>query len=126
MLKRNLSRLIKACDHLVKTLVLPNLVYGLSIYGASEAELTTVQCFLDQCFKCNYISHYADIRELLEKQDKIICNKVSKSEGHPLYQMLPKAKETSYQLRRRSSPKPRINTQRFISTFINHLIFRCN
>ena len=33
-------------DHLFKSLVLPNLVYGLSVYGVSEAKLTTVQCFL--------------------------------------------------------------------------------
>ena len=50
-------------DHLFKTLVLPKLVYGLSVYGASEAELTIVQGFLDHCFKRNYISHYVDIRE---------------------------------------------------------------
>ena len=52
-------------DHLFKALVLPNLVYGLSaVYGASEAELSTVQCFLNRCFKRHFISHNVNIREL--------------------------------------------------------------
>ena len=33
--------------HVFISLVLPHLTYGLSVYGASEAELTIVQAFLD-------------------------------------------------------------------------------
>ena len=33
--------------------------------------------------------------------------------------MLPKGKETKYQLRRSSARKPKINTQKFMNTFIN-------
>ena len=36
-------------DYLFQRLVIPNLTYGLSVYGALNAELTTVQCFLDRC-----------------------------------------------------------------------------
>ena len=34
-------------DHLFRSLVLPNIIYGLSIYGASESDLKVVQRFLD-------------------------------------------------------------------------------
>lgn len=34
-------------DYLSQSLVIPNLTYGLSVYGALNAELTTVRCFLD-------------------------------------------------------------------------------
>ena len=43
-------------DNLFQCLVIPNLTYGLSVYGAVNAELTTVQCFLDRCYKRRYIS----------------------------------------------------------------------
>ena len=45
-----------------------------------------------------------------------------KSESHHLYHILPKAKETNYQLRRSSALWPKINTQRFMNTFMNRLI----
>ena len=42
--------------HLFSSIVLPNITYALSIYGASESELTIAQQFLDRCFKRRYIS----------------------------------------------------------------------
>ena len=56
----------------------------LPVYGAAEAELTKIQCFLDRCRRRRYISHCIDIHDLLEKQDKKICTKVMGLEGHPL------------------------------------------
>ena len=38
-------------DPLFNTIVLPNINYALSVYVASDADLTPVQCFLDRCFK---------------------------------------------------------------------------
>ena len=45
-------------DHLFRSLVLPNITYGLSIYDAFESDLKVVQRFLDRCYKRNYISEY--------------------------------------------------------------------
>ena len=81
-------------DYLFNSIVLPNISYGLAVYGAAEAELTTIQCFLDRCKKHRYISHSIDIHDLLEKQDKKIRTKVMGLEGHPLYNMLPEVKNT--------------------------------
>ena len=44
----------------------------------------------------------------------------------PLRHILPKAKETNYQLHRSSALWPKINTQRFRNTFMNRLIFNYN
>ena len=49
----------------------------LYLYEASEAELTIAPQFLDQCFKCRYISKKLEIGELLKVQDHRICRKVS-------------------------------------------------
>ena len=38
-------------DLLFNTIVLPNINYALSVYAASDPDLTPVQCFLDRCFK---------------------------------------------------------------------------
>lgn len=43
-------------DKLFSTTVLPKLVYGISVYGSSLPELTTIQCFLDRCHKRRYTS----------------------------------------------------------------------
>ena len=43
-------------DLLFKAIALPNLTYGLSVYGASEPDLNIVQNFLDRCHKRRYIS----------------------------------------------------------------------
>ena len=56
-------------DHLFSTLVLPNSIYGLPVYGAVDSDLTVIQNFLDRCFKGKYTSKRMDIRELLEKAD---------------------------------------------------------
>ena len=34
-------------DHLFSSMVLLSITYGLPVYGASEVELTAMQCFLD-------------------------------------------------------------------------------
>ena len=61
--------------YLFSSIVLPNIPYGLAVYGAAEAELTTIQCFSDRCKKGRFISYSIDIHDLLEKQDKKIRSK---------------------------------------------------
>ena len=41
--------------------------YGFAVYGAAEAELTTIQRFLDRYKKRRYISHSIDIYDLFKK-----------------------------------------------------------
>ena len=55
-------------DHLFSSIVLPSITYGLPVYGASEAELTAMQCFLDGCYKRKYTSKSFSIKHLLKKQ----------------------------------------------------------
>ena len=43
-------------------------------------------------------------------------------EGHPLADMLPKVKNTSYQLKQKSTMKPKVNTMRFTCSCVNRLI----
>ena len=78
--------------------------YGLAVYRAAEADLTTIQRFLDRYKKRRYISHSIDIHDLLEKKKiKKIRTKVMGLEDHTLYDMLPEViKNTSlYHLRRK-------------------------
>ena len=63
-----------------KSTVIHNLTFGLSVYGAVNAELTTVQCFLDRYHKRRYISKAVNIYDLLEKQDGKIFDKVQQQE----------------------------------------------
>ena len=64
-------------NHLFKTLVLPNLLHALAVYGASESDLSTVQGFLHRCFKHQFCSKHSNVYNLLETQDRNIFKKVS-------------------------------------------------
>jgi hypothetical protein len=108
------------------SIVTPNILYWLSVYGAANAELTTVQCFLDRCKKRRYTLQEVNIREILKNQDRKIYLKVKSMEMHLLFRMLPKKKETKYQLRNMSTCKAKINTERFMNSFANHLNFKLN
>ena len=41
-------------DHLFNSIVIPKLLYGLSVYGASVSDLTVIQRFLKRCYKKRY------------------------------------------------------------------------
>ena len=97
-------------DYLFQALVMPNITYGLSVYGASNAELRSVQQFLDRYKKRGYTSKPIDVKLLLNEQDKRIFNKVRKLENRPLYEFLPKIRNTGYNLRTEHTSKPKINT----------------
>ena len=61
-----------------------------------------------------------------DKADRRIFKKRSSNAGHPLNNILPKHKETKYNLRVKSSHCPKINTPRFRNAFVNRLIFKYN
>ena len=43
-------------DHLFISIALPNFSYALSVYEASESDLTVLEIFLDRCHKRRFIS----------------------------------------------------------------------
>ena len=111
-------------DYVFRSIVLPKLTYGLPVYAYSIPELTTVQNFLQRCFKRKYISYQIDIYDVLEEVDCSPFKKISSMPGHPLYPSVPKTKESSARLRVPSSQLPRVNTQRFKNSFFNRLFFK--
>ena len=76
-------------DHLFTSLVLPNFLYDLPIYGASEPDLNIIQNFLDGCHKRRFISYPISIKDLLNKQDCKIFKKVISVENHRLGPYIP-------------------------------------
>ena len=54
-------------NHLFKAIVLPKITYALPVYGASQVDLNTIQCFLRRCNKRRYTSELINIYDLLEK-----------------------------------------------------------
>ena len=52
-------------DYVFRSIVLSKLTCGLPIYASSIPELTTVQNFLQRCFKRKYISYQIDIYNVL-------------------------------------------------------------
>ena len=113
-------------DHLFSSIVLPSItyMYGLPVYGASEAELAAMQCFLDRCYKRKYTSKSFSIKHLLETQDRKVFRKVSGIDRHPLRGLLPKMKVSTYNLRNRTNQYMKVNTDRFKNSYVNRLIFK--
>ena len=111
-------------DHLISSIVLPNITYALSVYGASELELTIGQQFLDRCFKRRYTSKKLDIGELPEVQDHRVCGKVFSITNHPLRTNFSEIKTTKDNIRNKSSAMPATNRDRFKNTFVNTVVFK--
>ena len=112
-------------DHLFDMIVLPKLLYGLSVYAASSSDLAVVQDFLNRRNKRHCTTVRFNISELLEKSDRRIFSKI-KDENHTLNPLIPRYKESSSRPRNRSSIRPKINTERFKKSFFNRLIFKYN
>ena len=111
-------------DLLFNTIVLPNINYVLSVYVASDSDLTPVQCFLDRRFKRKYSSKPVTVYDFLERLDQKIFRKVSNSIGHPLSSIMTRVKPSSYHPRKETCYKLKINTTRFKSSSINRLVFK--
>ena len=113
-------------DKLFSPLVLPKLMYGISVYGSSPPELTTIQCFLDRCHKRRYTSSLVSIINCLQKSDKAIFKKLSEWERHPLHHSLPRINPAAFKLRQVKPILLICNTERFKNSFINRLSFNYN
>ena len=113
-------------DLLFKTIVLPNLTYGLSVYGTYEPDLNTVENSVNRCYKRCYISVPLNVKDIMYAQDKTLFNKARALSHHPLNEILPKPKPQQYNLRRKVCLRPKINAERFKNTFVNRLIFEYN
>ena len=87
--------------------------------------LYTRNC-LDRCHKRRFISYPVSIKDLLKNQDCKMFKKVISTNNHLLASYIPSKKVCSYNLRKKQSDRPKINTERFISAFVNRLIFKHN
>ncbi|CAH3192702.1 unnamed protein product [Porites evermanni] len=94
-----------------------------------DSDLTVIQNFLDRCFKRKYTSKRMDIRELLEKADKNLSKVRSVDPDCQLSNIIPKKKETKYQLRNKSAHRPDTKTDtlknvfRHVTARILHLVY---
>ena len=79
-------------DHPFNAIVLPKILYGLSVYAASASDLTAVQSFLKRWHKRRYTSVSFNIFELLENSDRRLFHKLKRSD-HPLHSLLPRYKD---------------------------------
>ena len=68
-----------------EAIVLVKITYGLPVYGASEADLNIIQCFLKRCFKG--LCELLDIRQLLEEKDRKKKRKKRTDSCHSLNSM---------------------------------------
>lgn len=71
----------------------------LSVFAASDSDLTPVQCFLDRCFKRKCMAKPVSVHDFLERQDRKFFRKVLNSTGHPLSSKMRRFKPSSYHLK---------------------------
>ena len=58
------------------------------------------------------------------KQDQNILKKLISTDCHPLKDIIPVQKTYVHNLRKKGCVRPKINTERFMNTFVNRLIFK--
>ena len=72
-------------------------------------------------------NHISKRMDLLEKADRKLFKKVrSVDPDCPLSKIIPKKKETKYNLRNRTLQHPKMNSDRFKNVFVNRLVFKYN
>ena len=64
-----------------------------------------------------------NIYNLINEFDNRLFNTIKEQIEHPLYNILPRLKVSKHHLRKKSTVKPKINTECFKGTFINRLVF---
>ena len=67
-----------------------------------------------------------NVKDIMQMQDKKLFSGARTLSHHPLNEILPKPKPQQYNLRRKVFLRPKINTERFMNTFVNRLIFEHN
>ena len=67
-----------------------------------------------------------NVKDIMQIQDKKLFSGARALSHHPLNDILPKPKPQQYNLRRKVFLRPKINTERFMNTFVNRLIFEHN
>ena len=77
-----------------------------------------------RCHKRHFISFPVFIENLLNKQDQNILKKLISTVCHPLKDIIPVQKTYVHNLRKKGCVRPKINTERFMNTFVNRLIFK--
>ena len=75
--------------------------------------------FLNACQAGYFISYPVPIKELLQKQEAKIFKKIISTDNHPLAPYIPSKKDCFYDLRKKKCARPKVNTERFMSTFVN-------
>ena len=67
-----------------------------------------------------------NVKDIMQMQDKKLFSGARALSHHPLNEIMPKPKPQQYNLRRKVFLRPKINTERFMNTFVNRLIFEHN
>jgi len=94
------------------------------VYGASEPDLNIIQHFLGRCHKLLFVSFPVSIKDLLYKQDCRILKAITSVDNHPLATNLPAKKENNYNLCKEQYVLPKVNPERFMTSYVNRLIFK--
>ena len=113
-------------DHFFKAIVLTKIKDALPVYGASQVDLNTIQCFLKRCNKRRCTSELINIYDLLEKCVRRLLTKINNNVNHALYALLRKVKESSKRLRSQASQLPRINTEYYKNCYFDRIRFQYN
>ena len=94
------------------------------VYGASESDLLLfiIQRFLDRCHKHRFVSSPVPINDLF--YDCKILKAISSVDNHPRGSYLPPTKENKYDLRKKQYALPKVNTERFMTSYVNRLIIK--
>ena len=83
-----------------------------------------IQYFFYSCHKRRFVSFPVAIKHLLHRQDCKILKAVTSVDNHPLGSILPSKKENKYILRKEQCALPKVNTERFTTSYVNWLIFK--
>ena len=88
------------------------------------SQVDIIQHFLDRCHKRRFVSFPVSIKDLLCRQDCKILKAITSVDNNPLGSILSPKKERKYNPRKEQCALPKVNTERFMTSYVNRLIFK--
>ncbi|CAB3996203.1 Hypothetical predicted protein [Paramuricea clavata] len=116
---------IKQLDLLFDSLIMSIFTFAIELWGCAYdgKYLNQIDKFIKRAHKNGYISKRTHIKEIRDKRDKKLWNKLTSTEDNALLELLPEKRSRLLRPRGHEYELPLVRTERFKRSFINRCLY---
>ena len=112
-------------DLLFDSLIMSIFTFAIDLWGCAYdgKYLSQIDKFIKRAHKNGYISKRSHIKEIRDKRDKKLWNKITSTENNALLELLPEKRSRLLRPRGHAYELPLVRTERFKRSFINRCLY---